>query len=113
MKEFIEGFDFPGMAPDGGCIKGGVPAGLEARALTEPGKAYAVYLRTADKGPAAERRVDLSLDMPSGSYRTEWINPLTGKSEKTEEVQHPGGPRTMSSPAFRDEIALSVKRTGG
>jgi hypothetical protein len=44
LKDFIYGFDFVRMAPDNSVIKGGVPAGMQARALVEPGKAYAVYI---------------------------------------------------------------------
>lgn len=44
LKEFIQGFDFIRMAPDAGVVQGGVPPGMTARALSEPGKAYAIYL---------------------------------------------------------------------
>ncbi|MDP2897206.1 MAG: PA14 domain-containing protein [bacterium] len=44
LKDFIEGFDFIRMAPDNGVIKSGVPAGMQARALAEKGKAYAIYI---------------------------------------------------------------------
>jgi hypothetical protein len=44
LKDFLESFDFIRMAPDGSVIRGGVPPGLSARALSEPGRAYAVYI---------------------------------------------------------------------
>lgn len=44
LKDFIEGFDFIRMAPDNSVIKGGIPAGMQARALVEKGKAYAIYI---------------------------------------------------------------------
>ncbi len=43
LKDFIESFDFIRMKPDNSVIKGGVPAGLSARALVERGKQYAIY----------------------------------------------------------------------
>jgi hypothetical protein len=116
LKKFIERFDFVAMAPDAALLQGAALNGLEARALSERGKAYAVYIRTPEKGPAAdpaaERHVELKLDLPAGSYIAEWLNLLTGRFNDFEPFKHPGGPRPFSSPAFRDEIALSVKRTG-
>lgn len=45
LRDFIHGFDFVRMRPDNSVIKGGIPIGLAARALVEPAKAYAIYLR--------------------------------------------------------------------
>ncbi|HEU0011347.1 MAG TPA: PA14 domain-containing protein [Verrucomicrobiae bacterium] len=47
LREFINDFNFIRMKPDNAVIKGGVPVTLTARALVEPAKAYAVYLRPA------------------------------------------------------------------
>ena len=47
LRDFIHGFDFVRMKPDNSIIKGGAPAGGTARALVEPGKAYAIYVRKA------------------------------------------------------------------
>jgi len=44
LKDFIESFDFIRMAPDNSVIKGGVPRGMQARALVERGRAYAIYI---------------------------------------------------------------------
>lgn len=49
LKDFMHGFDFVRMAPDNTVVKGGVPEGMRARGLSEPGKAYAVYV-----GPTGE-----------------------------------------------------------
>jgi len=103
LKAFIEGFDFIRMAPDNSCIKGGVPDKATARALVEPGKQYAVFVRGAAK-------VDLVLDLPAASYRAEWVSTLTGAVEKAEKFDHGGGPKTLSSPPCKDEIALRVVR---
>jgi hypothetical protein len=103
LKAFIEGFDFIRMTPDNSCIKGGVPDKATARALVEPGKQYAVFVRGAAK-------VDLVLDLPAGSYRAEWVSTLTGAVEKAEKFDHGGGPKTLSSPPCKDEIALRVVR---
>jgi hypothetical protein len=56
LRDFINGFDFIRMVPDGTVIRGGVPAGGTARALVEEGKAYAVYVRrVGSRGPFSAR----------------------------------------------------------
>ena len=249
LRDFIHDFDFIRMKPDNSAIEGGVPDGLSARALVEPGKAYAIYLRpslvtqfsarwtgelevtetdeytlytasndgvrlwingrqlidnwtdhseTEDQasirleagkrheikleyfynggqatmkllwsrpggkkepvppsafwlskeggrglraeyfqGNAFQRpwrsstdsqvnfawgtklpvaglppqpMIAPELDLPAGSYRAEWISPLTGKTVKSETFRHPGGTRSLAAPAFSEDIALRIKR---
>ena len=71
------------------------------RALVEPGKAYAVYVKG---GVQAE----LALDLPRGSYRAEWVNTKTGAVDKTEDFDHDGGARKLSSPTYDEDVALRV-----
>ena len=85
LKRFIEGFDFVKMAPDAKVIARVVPRSTSVRALSEPGKAYAIYAHGGSK-------VTLSLELPAGRYRAEWLNPRTGKVEKSEEIDGRGGP---------------------
>ena len=104
LSQFIHGFDFLRMAPDGSAITGGVPSGGTARALSEPGKAYAIYL---SGGSQANLRVSL----PAGPYSAEWINTKTGVVDKYETFTHGGGTRTIPSPSYSQDIALRVLST--
>jgi hypothetical protein len=101
LKEFIEGFDFIHMKPDAEVLKGGVPKGGAARVLANPGVAYAVYLRGGNQAT-------LTLDVPAGRYRVEWVNTLTGAVDKSEEVLLAGGALAMDSPAYPEDVALRV-----
>jgi hypothetical protein len=101
LKGFIESFDFPRMKPDAGVIKGGVPAGATARALSEPGEAYAVYVQGGE-------RVSLSLDVPAGFYLAEWVNPRTGGIDKREDLEHKSGALTLASPRYTEDVALRL-----
>ena len=56
LKEFINAFDFIKMKPDQTVIAKGVPPGANARALSEPGKAYAIYI-----GPVAAPKDEFSV----------------------------------------------------
>src|SRR5262245_9698906 len=88
LKQFIESFDFIRMAPDDTMIKSshitiqqssdGSRASAKAtvQALSEPGKAYAIYV---NGGTQAE----LLLELPAGQYPAEWVNTKTGRAEKS------------------------------
>ncbi|MGH7221675.1 MAG: hypothetical protein ACRELF_00440, partial [Gemmataceae bacterium] len=116
LKEFMDGLDFVSMRPDNSIIKGGhITAPLSgnppeskatARALAAPGRAYAIYVRGGT-------RATLELEMPAGTYRAEWVNTKTGALDKREDFDHKGGRKSLASPAYRDDIALRVRRTNG
>jgi len=91
------------MAPHDEVITGGVPEGAVARCLAEPGKQYAVYVKG---GTQAE----LALDVPTGNYHVEWLNPKNGENEGAQVVEHPGGPLKLPSPEYVEDIALSLRR---
>ena len=72
-----------------------------AYALSEPGRAYAIYL-------AGGSRADLSLDLPAGRYRAEWIDTRTGAVARAEDVEHGGGRVVVASPSYSEDIALRI-----
>jgi hypothetical protein len=121
LKRFLEGFDFVRMAPDHSVVRGVSPE-LSARALVEPGKAYAVYLHVPlpnkpepDALQGALRagiEADLSLELPAGRYKAQWINTLSGDVAHEETFSHEGGNRDLRSPRFDNDIALRVVRQG-
>lgn len=105
LKKFIESFDFVHMHPDNSGIKTvGKAAGIYA--LTQPGKAYAVYVDGGAPGTT------LLCDVPAGRYHAEWIDTLTGAIDKTEDVSHAGGTLTLASPSYSEDVALKLLRWG-
>ncbi|UCG59171.1 MAG: polysaccharide lyase [Phycisphaerales bacterium] len=102
LIDFMNGLDFVRMKPDNSVIKGGVPEKATARALVEPGRAYAVYINGGNKA-------DLVLQLPKGRYRAEWVNTKTGKVDKKESFDHSGGNRTLRGPDYVDDIALRIR----
>jgi hypothetical protein len=104
LRDFIAGFDFVRMKPETSAIKGGLPKGVAPLVLVEPGKAYAVYLRSG-RGLQA-----LEIEMPAGNYRSEWIHPVNGVLLKSDEFKHDGGRRKLNAPEVTDDIALAIKR---
>jgi hypothetical protein len=103
LKRFIESFDFLRLRPDPTLVAGGVPEGGAAWALSQPGKAYAVYLK-GSPSPA------LRLRLAPGRYRAEWIDTKTGAVSKAEEITA-AGETTLQPPPYTDDIALRIRRS--
>ena len=125
LSQFINGFDFTRMAPDDSVIAGGVPATGSARALVEPGRAMAIYVRKSVPPPRTDSAAKakpppvtaagpaaLQIRLPAGSWQAEWIDTASGRRVRRERVEG-DGVRTLRAPAFDDDIALRLVRTGG
>jgi hypothetical protein len=122
LRRFMDGLDYVRMRPDRKAVKGELPKGVTAYALAEPNRQIAVYLaRVAPEkqgknetgrmtDPADGKAVSVRLELNAGSFNVEWINPRTGKTDKTQHLAH-GGEATLESPAFSQDIALRVRPT--
>lgn len=103
LKRFLFGFDFVKMQPDKSVTS---DANLACRALSEPGKQYAVYVRGGSK-------TGVKLDLPKNTYKLRWSDPSTGKLLLAENIVHPGGTALLHSPEYASQhVALSVKASG-
>ncbi len=117
LGDFLRQFDLVRMKPLAG-VRLQALAGFDLRALAEPGRAYAFYLGPADvsKKPAnatsSGRPIRLTLDLPAGTYESEWLNPVTGEKQRCEKHHHTSGSLTLDTPDFADDIALRLVRTG-
>lgn len=117
LKDFIHDFDFLRMKPSNSALEiVTLDAGTSTRVLAEAGKAYAIYLgpknpREAVKEKVRERNATVALKLPAGTYRSEWINTLTGNIDQRETHRHAGGRLTLKSPPYREDIALKVTRS--
>ncbi len=105
LKDFIHSFDFIRMKPNNSIIKSIAPEKARARALVEAGKQYAIYV-------FGGKQVNLTLEIPAGTYRAEWLKTLTGNVDKHETVKHSGGAVTLSSPPYEEDVALRLVRSG-
>lgn len=90
LRQFMQVFDFVNMQPAG------------PRTLAKAGEAYAVYVASPQNA--------VSLTVPAGTYRVEWVNTKTGNVDKAEQVRHGGGPVELTPPAYQEDIALRVIR---
>jgi hypothetical protein len=61
--------------------------------------------------PGDTRDGSLGLDLPAGSWRLSWLDPVSGATLKEEGVEgHGGGVRRLAMPAWKDDVALSLRR---
>ena len=117
-KDFLYSLDFIHMKPDNSVIAA-VSGGLSARALVKTGKVYAIYMHIPiPKNPKklsdhlkGNITTELTLNLSAGTYRSEWINTLTGELNASEPISHSGGLLKLSSPKFDNDIALRVVNT--
>ena len=118
LKGFLESLAFLRLRPDRNTVRSVEPE-LAWRALSEPGKAYAIYLHapfpknTKDTAGLAalvaqRRQARLVARLPEGRYSVEWLNPTTGQVERQEALVHSGGERTLESPEFTADIAVRI-----
>lgn len=120
LKQFLEDLDFIHMKPDPSVVRH-VSGGFSTRALVAPGRTYAIYLHVdLPKKPKPIEHylrpnvhATLTLDLPSGSYRAEWVDTKTGRVAKEETFKHPGKARRLDSPQFDNDIALRLLAAAG
>jgi hypothetical protein len=112
-------FDFLKMRPDRTFVRGGVPLGVYARGMSEPGKQYSYYHHHSTFGRnTASYKVtpgnyqeNLLLSLPAGSYQADWVDAATGAVISSEKFNHEGGNHTLTTPVHSVDVALRVKRT--
>lgn len=102
LSAFIHGFNFVRMKPDNSIIRGGVSAGGSARALVEPGKAGAIYVRQPGTNSIA-----LQIALPEGKWSVDWIDTKSGENVGHAQIND-SRTNTLNSPTFSEDIALRI-----
>jgi cellulase (glycosyl hydrolase family 5) len=101
LNDFIHSFAFVHMRPDNSVVRSVVPAGVTARALVEPGKAMAIFVRGGGASTV------LSVELPAGTWTATWIDTKTGATTRTVNVTG-GGVRSIEAPIYDSDIALRL-----
>lgn len=118
LAAFMQAIPFVAMRPDADLLAGGLPEGASARVLAHPGKVYALYLHhgklLAGHQPryvvfTRRQRVNLKVNLPAGSYRVQWWNPLAGAAPGEQTFDHAGGPRLIETPEYSQDIAAIIR----
>ena len=99
LSEFVHHFKLASLNPDHDVVTHS--PGVVTRTLSTPGQYYLIYLE--GRSPTT-----LHLSLPSGPWRSEWINVLTGAI--VHRTTHPADSALspLATPAFTGEIALRI-----
>ena len=101
LSEFLKGLPLGEMAPDYSTVKHA--GGVVARMLSSSKGEYAMYLD--GNGPA-----DVTFSLPAGTYEYSWVEVATGKRSEAVEFVHSGGEKMLETPAFKNGIAMRMRR---
>ncbi len=102
LKDFLAGLPLVDLAPDPHTVVHA--AGSVPHALSSRNGVYAIYLD--GDGPSR-----LTLKLPVGSYRGEWLDVVTGARTSLKPFKSDGSEQTLDTPAFTNGIALRLART--
>jgi hypothetical protein len=100
LKDFLNGLDLAALAPDPLVVR--AAPGAFTQALSAPGRQYAIYVR-------GEGRSRLTLELPAGRYREEWVDTKDGRIVKTEAWDHAGGRRSAESMPYVADVAPRLR----
>jgi hypothetical protein len=101
LSEFLNGLPLVDLKPDFDLVKHA--GGVVTHALSSGRRQYAMYLD--GNGP-----VELSLNLPAGEYVVWWVDVVSGEKKDVGSFKHAGGEKTITSPAFRNGIAMRISR---
>jgi len=101
LQHFLSSLPLAEMTPDNRIVAHA--EGVTAHALAGAHGVYAVYLD--GKGPSR-----LTLHLPAGTYRGEWLNTVTGETTPLTKLSIQKTESAIDSPAFENGIALRLTR---
>ena len=115
LREFIEGFDYVKMVADRSVVNGSTVDGGRYAALVEEGKQYAIYIHHSTRNEfnftvySGSHTPTVQVNLPSGDYDAEWIDPATLSVNKSElNFSHSGGWKSLTTPEYSTDIALKI-----
>jgi hypothetical protein len=103
LKKFMDSCDFVKMKPDTTVFSGEISGKNKVIVLSERGKQYAIYWMGG-------KQLTIEVNLPTGDYAAEWIDPLTGEIvKKSTYGVHSKGLVKIESPKYTEDIALRLK----
>ena len=101
LSEFLRGLPLVEMSPDFSLVKHA--GGVVTHALSSSKGEYAMYVDGS--GPT-----EMVLSLPVGEYELSWVDVAGAGMSGTEAFRHAGGERIVRTPAFRNGIAMQLRR---
>ena len=103
LSRFLHGFNLTDLHPDCSCVR--ASPGLIPYVLSDPNRAYAVYLRAIGTGSAF-----IELKTGEGAFQVQQVNTLTGSYSESELVLARDGLITVELDMPDGELALKITR---
>jgi hypothetical protein len=103
LQAFLSRLNPVKMKPATEIVLPGLPNGVTARVLAEPGRVYAVYLK-------GQPDRSIALELPAGAYKIDWLHPRSGDREPPQSVRHAGGRMEIALPPYEEDLALLLTR---
>ena len=103
LSEFLNGLPLVEMRPDFELVKHA--GGVVVHALSSSKGEYAVYLD--GNGPTT-----VALSLPGGKFERWWTDVRTGAVLERKTFEQKSGPIELTTPTFREGIALRIRRLG-
>jgi len=118
LKDVLGELDFIKMKPVQNYQQSRFPEKVTVRMLAEEGKQYLIYINNWHPGKDVQRvpeglnltDSEVTVDLPSGNYSFEWIDPVTGQRTRQLLTSHKGGERTFVAPEFKEDLVLLINK---
>lgn len=104
LSEFLHGLPLVEMAPDFVTVKHA--GGVVTHALSSSKGECAIYLD--GDGPT-----EIVLGLPPGEYELSWVDVMHGGTSGMESLDSTGKEKVIKTPAFKDGIAMRLRRREG
>jgi hypothetical protein len=115
LMTFMAKLNFVHMRRDASLIANPLSEGIWARAISEPGRQYALYLHHSRSSDGVKYIVQpgnyqetLTLNLEPGRYQAEWVDPASSKISQAETIQHNGGLFSLITPPYSVDVALRL-----
>jgi len=122
LKTFMYNLDFIRMRQNSSYTLNNTTAKPYVRSISEPGKQYAFYLhhsKNPNDSPSSffyyqvqpgKYKEGITIDIPRGTYRADWVNPATGTIIRSEYFTENKVTHKFTTPEYSVDIALRIIR---
>ena len=119
LRKFMDALPFTAMKPAQISLPGGVPNEASARALSDGGSVWALYIhggRVMDGySPhyivySKKRVTKVQLKLPVGQYQIQWWHPRDGSVSEPEPLHSAGGECSLQTPEYSEDVAAIIRK---
>lgn len=100
LRDFMDGLNFINMGPGNHFVKH-VP-GFTYQGLASEGREYAYYFE-------GEGEINITLHVPTGDYKVEWMNPVNGEVISSKHVKSNKKLLDLNGPEVKEDVVLKIE----